>query len=58
MNLEKFGIECGVFKEITPKEMENRTVWCSSGSACKKYDFKKNGKFFIFYTWNNLPEEV
>ena len=56
--LRIFGICCGVFKEITQKEMDNMTVWSSSGRHCKKYDFKKNGKFYIFNTWDKLPDDI
>ena len=52
--LRQFGIDVGVYREITQDEMDRTTVSSSSGRRCKKYDFKQGGKFYTFDSWNKL----
>lgn len=54
--LHSYGIELGVWREITQEEMDNTTIHTSSGRRAKKYDFKKNGKFYVFNSWDPLLE--
>lgn len=49
--LEGFGIEIGVFREITKEEMSRIFV---IGGDRKKYSFKRGGKFYKFETWKPM----
>jgi len=49
--LQNYGIAIGVFKEITEEDMQSIIV--SSG---KKYDFKRNGKYYSFDSWDGLAQ--
>ena len=55
--LRQFGIDAGVYREITQNEMDRTTVSSSSGRSCKKYDFKQNGKFYTFDSWDKLDAD-
>jgi hypothetical protein len=50
--LRDYGIKIGVFREITPGEIERTVV--SSGKA---WDFKRNGKYYVFDSWTPLTGE-
>ena len=52
--LRQFGIDVGVYREITKEEMNNMQVMRSSGKRCQKYDFKQDGKFYLFDSWSKL----
>ena len=52
--LRQFGIDVGVYREMSKWEMDHTHVASSSGRSVKKYDFKQNGKFYIFDSWDKL----
>jgi hypothetical protein len=48
-DLRQLGIQLGIYREITEEEMSRVYVSCG-----KKYDFKLNGKWYVFESWEGL----
>jgi hypothetical protein len=50
--LENYGIKVGIYRAITPEEMERTTT--TSG---RKYDFKRGGTAYVFKSWAPLEKK-
>lgn len=51
LELDAIAIQCGVYKELSKKDLDNIIV-----SRGHKYDLKRNGKYYQFVSWQPLEE--
>ena len=49
--IHEYAIELGIYKEYTKEQIDLMVV-----SGGKKYDFKKDGKYYCFDSWEPIED--